>query len=164
MGHRFNSWFGNKDPTGVAKRELQLGTTSTPIRMAIVKKFINNKCWRRCWEKGNFLHCYLPRWLSGKESPCNAGDTGDVGSVPQWARSLEKGMATPSSILVWRILWTEELDGLQSMGSQRVGLDWNDLERTHTYTIGGIISWYSHYREQYGELLYDPEIQLVFIY
>ena len=32
---------------------------------------------------------------------------------------LEEGMATRSSILAWRILWTEELGGLQSMGSQR---------------------------------------------
>ena len=31
--------------------------------------------------------------------------------------SLEKGMATHSSILAWRIPWTEELGGLQSMGS-----------------------------------------------
>ena len=34
---------------------------------------------------------------------------------------LEKGMATHSSILAWRIPWTEEPGGLQSMGSQRVG-------------------------------------------
>ena len=34
---------------------------------------------------------------------------------------LEKGMATQSSILAWRIPWTEEPGGLQSMGSQRVG-------------------------------------------
>ena len=34
---------------------------------------------------------------------------------------LEKGMATHSSILAWRIPWTEELHGLQSMGSKRVG-------------------------------------------
>ena len=34
---------------------------------------------------------------------------------------LEKGMATHSSILVWRIPWTEVPGGLQSMGSQRVG-------------------------------------------
>ena len=33
---------------------------------------------------------------------------------------LEKGMTTHSSILAWRIPWTEEPDGLQSMGSQRV--------------------------------------------
>ena len=37
---------------------------------------------------------------------------------------LEKGRATHSSILTWRIPWTEESDGLQSMGSQRVGYDW----------------------------------------
>ena len=36
---------------------------------------------------------------------------------------LEEGMATHSSILAWRIPWTEELDGLQSMGSQRVRHD-----------------------------------------
>ena len=36
---------------------------------------------------------------------------------------LEKGMATYSSILVWRIPWTEETGGLQSMGSQRVRHD-----------------------------------------
>ena len=34
---------------------------------------------------------------------------------------LEKAMATHSSILAWRIPWTEEPDGLQSMGSQRAG-------------------------------------------
>ena len=37
--------------------------------------------------------------------------------------SLEKGMETDSSILAWRIPWTEEPGGLQSMGSQRVGHD-----------------------------------------
>ena len=36
---------------------------------------------------------------------------------------LEKGMATFSNILAWRIQWTEEPGGLQSMGSQRVGHD-----------------------------------------
>ena len=35
----------------------------------------------------------------------------------------EKGMATHSSILTWRIPWTEELGGLQSIGSQRIGYD-----------------------------------------
>ena len=34
---------------------------------------------------------------------------------------LEEGMATHSSILAWRVPWTEEPSGLQSMGSQRVG-------------------------------------------
>ena len=39
---------------------------------------------------------------------------------------LEKGMATHSSTLVWRIPWTEEPGGLQSVGSQRVGRDLSD--------------------------------------
>ena len=40
-----------------------------------------------------------------------------------WEDPLEKGMATHSSILAWRIPWTEEPGVLQSMGSQRVGHD-----------------------------------------
>ena len=45
---------------------------------------------------------------------------------------LEKGMATLSSILAWRILWTEEVGGLQSIGSQKVG---HNLAIKHTYTM-----------------------------
>ena len=41
-----------------------------------------------------------------------------------WEDPLEKEMATHSSILAWRIPWTEEPRGLQSTGSQRVGHDW----------------------------------------
>ena len=40
-----------------------------------------------------------------------------------WEGLLEKGMATYSSILAWRIPWTEKSGRLQSMGSQRVGHD-----------------------------------------
>ena len=40
-----------------------------------------------------------------------------------WKDTLDKGMATHYSILVWRIPWTEEPGGLQSMGLQRVGHD-----------------------------------------
>ena len=40
-----------------------------------------------------------------------------------WEDLLEKEMATHSSILAWKILWTEELGWLLSMGSQRVGHD-----------------------------------------
>ena len=47
--------------------------------------------------------------------------------------SLEKGMATHSSIPAWRISWTEEPCGLQSMGSQRVGYD------TVTFTFSYIL-------------------------
>ena len=55
-----------------------------------------------------------------KNPPANAGD---VGLIPGQEDSLEKGMATHSSILPWRTPWTEEPGGLQSMGSQRVRHD-----------------------------------------
>ena len=58
----------------------------------------------------------FPDGLDGKESTCNAEDQG---WIPRSRRSLGKEMATHSSILAWRIPWTEELGGLQSMGSQK---------------------------------------------
>ena len=58
--------------------------------------------------------------LGVKNPPTNARDRGDEGSVPGSGRSLEEDIATHSSILAWRIPWTEELGGLQSMGLQRV--------------------------------------------
>ena len=48
----------------------------------------------------------------GKESDCNVGD---LGSILGHKEPLEKGMATHSSILAWRIPWTEEPWRLQSM-------------------------------------------------
>ena len=57
----------------------------------------------------------------GKESACNARDPG---SIPGWEDPLEKRIATHSNILAWRIPQTEEPDGLQSMGSQRIRHDW----------------------------------------
>ena len=82
---------------------------------------------------------------AGKESACNGGDLGlipglgfvraslvtqTVKNLPTmqvtwvqslgWEDPLEEGMATHSRSLAWRILWTEEPGGLQSMGSQRV--------------------------------------------
>ena len=52
-----------------------------------------------------------------------------------WEDPLEKGMATHSSILAWKIPWTEEAGGLQSIGSHRVGHDWSEWTcvRTHTH-------------------------------
>ena len=57
----------------------------------------------------------------GKESDYNVGDP--VQSLG-WEDPLEKGMATHSNILAWRIQWTEEPGELQSMVSQRVRQDW----------------------------------------
>ena len=58
--------------------------------------------------------------------PANTGDTRDVGSIT-WEDPLEEVMATPSSVLAWRVPRTEEPSGLQSMGLQRVRHDRSDL-------------------------------------
>ena len=67
-----------------------------------------------------FLLLGLPGGSDGKESACNVGD---LSLIPRSGRSPGKGMATHSSVLAWRIPWTEESGGLQSMGSQRVRHD-----------------------------------------
>ena len=50
-------------------------------------------------------------------------DSGDMGSIPGLGRSPEEEMTTHSNILAWKIPWTEERGGLQSMGLERVGHD-----------------------------------------
>ena len=58
----------------------------------------------------------IPGGSDSKESACNAGDPGSIAGSED---PLEKGMTTHFSILAWRIPWTEEPGGLQSMGSQK---------------------------------------------
>ena len=54
-----------------------------------------------------------------KNPPAKAGDVIEVARYLGREDPLEKGMVTHSSILAWRIPWTDEPRGLQSMGSQR---------------------------------------------
>ena len=53
-----------------------------------------------------------------KNPPGKAGGARNAGSIPGWGSFLEEEMATHSSILAWKIPWTEEPGGLQFMGSQ----------------------------------------------
>ena len=59
----------------------------------------------------------FPGGSDGKESACSEGDPG---SIPVLGRSPGERMAAHSSIPAWRIPWTEEPGGLQSMRSKRV--------------------------------------------
>ena len=70
----------------------------------------------------------FPGGSDGKESACN---TGGLGLIPRSGISPGERMATHSSILTWRILWTEEPGGLQSIGSQRVRPYWSNLIHIH---------------------------------
>ena len=67
-----------------------------------------------------YISWRLLKWLSGKESTCNAGDTG---SILGREDLLEKEMATYCSILAWKMPWMEEPGRLQSLESQRVSYD-----------------------------------------
>ena len=72
----------------------------------------------------------LPSWLRVQNLP--AMQETQVQSLG-WKDPLEKAMATHSSILAWRIPWTEEASRLQSMGSQGVGN--NEVTNTCTFTL-----------------------------
>ena len=82
------------------------------------------------------MYTYIPSFLSllpillgftdgsaGKESACDAGDTGDVGSIPRLGRSLGEGNGNLLQYSCLETPWTEKPGGPQSMGSQRVGHD-----------------------------------------
>ena len=64
-----------------------------------------------------------------KKNSCNAGDWGPSLGLED---PLEKGMATHSDILAWRIPWTGEPDALQSVGSQR----WDTPGRLTLHCVG----------------------------
>ena len=73
-------------------------------------------------------HMYDPIWASQgvlvvKNMLANTGDIRDLGLTLGREEPPQEGMATPSSVLAWRIPWTVEPGRLQSVGSQRAGHD-----------------------------------------
>ena len=79
---------------------------------------------KHLFTSANIFTFGFPWWLNAEEPTCNAGDMRDTGLIPGSERSLGEGVATHTSILAWRIPWTEEPGRLQSMESQRVRHDW----------------------------------------
>ena len=79
---------------------------------------------RKKWQFKIQIHQAFPGGSDGKESVCYVADRSLMIPGSSLEGPLEKGMATHSSILAWRIPWTEEPGRLQSMRSQRVGHDW----------------------------------------
>ena len=79
----------------------------------------------------------IPGGASGKEPTCQCRK--GVKSLGQ-EDPLEEGVATHSSILAWKIPWTEEPGGFQSIGSKRVGHNWSNLAHVN---LGGLPWWLS---------------------
>ena len=77
----------------------------------------------------------FPGDANGKEPACQCRRLKRCGFDPWFGKvPLELGMATHSSILAWRIWWTEGPGRLQTVGLQRVGHSWSYLACTHMYT------------------------------
>ena len=76
--------------------------------------------WDQCQQ-----HC-ASLWLSGKESSCGFFMWETWVQFLGWEDPLEEGMTSQGSILAWRIPWTEEPGGLQSIGLQK---SWTRLKR-----------------------------------
>ena len=84
-----------------------------------------------CWRRDRLptpVFLAFPYISAGKESTCNVGD---LGSISGLGRSPGEGTATHSSILAWKIPWTEKPGRLQFMGSQRLGYNWATLTSLH---------------------------------
>ena len=71
--------------------------------------------------------------------PASAGDIGDLGSIPGLRRSPGGGHGNPLQYFAWRIPWTGEPDGLQSVRLQRIRHDESDLPNTHTSVFWGCV-------------------------
>ena len=84
-----------------------------------------NPIWLYPYKKGKFGHRHAHKGASHvaiviKNLGANAGDVRDEGLILGWEGPLEEGRTTHSSVLAWRIPWTEEPSRIQSIGSQRV--------------------------------------------
>ena len=93
-----------------------------PVRMAIITKSTNNKA--LIPQLRSTLRAQVS--LMVKNLSADAGDIREAGLIP----GLEEEMGTHSSILAWRISWTEKPCGLQYIGLQRVGHNLSDLAHT----------------------------------
>ena len=102
------------------------------------------------WEDLLFVisFCPLLRSVQASQVPLAVknppADAGDVGRSQGWEDPLEEGMVTHSSVLVWRIPWTEEPGGLQPMGSHRVGHDWSHFARMHAHMFSSSCVLFDH--------------------
>ena len=99
------------------RRWLKLPLHRTVQRKAIIIKYL----WYRAFQVAQIVKNLPAMWETWVQSLC-------------WEDLLEKKLASHSSILAWRIPWTEEPGRQECMGSKRVGHDWVTHAHTHTHT------------------------------
>ena len=113
--------------------------------------------WRRQWHPTPVL---LPGKSHGRRSlvGCSPWDHEESDTTEQLHfHSLEKEMATHSSVLAWRIPGTGEPGGLPSMGSHRVGHDWSDLA-----AAAPIYEIYLHFIYVWGLIFKPYQLNLLY--
>ena len=127
-------WLG-RSPGGRHANQSSILACRIPMDWRACPAIVNGIRVRHDWvTKHSFCTNWLPWWLSGKESACNAGD---LGLIPGLGRSPVGGQGIHSNILVWRIPWTEKTGRLKSIGLQRVRHNCSKWACIHTN------QWYS---------------------
>ena len=98
--------------------------------------------WRWQWPINmEIISVYTSFWASQvapvvRNLPANAWDVGDMGLIPGLRRCPGGGHGNPLQYFAWRIPWTKEPTGLQSLESQRVRHDWSNLAQHRE-----VLSW-----------------------
>ena len=114
-------WVITSSPNNKSSRRKGPTSSVVEIWFGLVLNFVGS-IWGLTFSINNMGTKGSPGGSDSKESACNVGDPA---SIPVSGRSPGEGNRyLLSTILAWRIPWTEEPGGLQSMGPQRVRQDW----------------------------------------
>ena len=97
-------------------------TRKTEWNHSICSSMDGPKIYHSKWSKLDKYHNV--RFPGGSEVKVSTSNMGDLGLIPRLGRSPGGEFGSPLHIFAWRIPWTEEPGGLQTIGLQRVGHDW----------------------------------------